>query len=440
MATQTQEAVRTGERPTQVRYWVIVFAVTLAIITYIDRVCISQAAPSITRDLGLSTVQMGYAFSAFGWAYALFEIPGGFLGDWLGPRKVLMRIVLWWSFFTAATGWAWNFASLAVTRALFGAGEAGCFPNITKAFTTWLPQEERVRAQGITWMSARWGGAFTPYLVYQTFQLMSWQHAFELFGALGVGWAIFFYRWYRDNPRDNPRVNAAELRLMRGSDELAGGHGDVPWAKLIRSRTAWLLCGQYFCLSYGWYFYITWLPTYLKEARNLEISTGAVLAGLPLFLGGLGSLFCGMVSAPVTKLTHSVAATRKLMAYIGFTGASLLLVLSVHLGNPVAAMLAMGMASFCNDLVMPGSWGACMDVGGKYAGTVSGAMNMMGNVGGAFSPMAIGYMLRWTHHNWDITFYVSAAVYFCGSFFWMFMDPVTPIEGAEARRPAPGTM
>ena len=118
MATQTQEPVRTGERPTQVRYWVIVFAVTLAIITYIDRVCISQAAPAITRDLGLSTVQMGYAFSAFGWAYALFEIPGGFLGDWMGPRKVLMRIVLWWSFFTAATGWAWNFVSLAVTRAL----------------------------------------------------------------------------------------------------------------------------------------------------------------------------------------------------------------------------------------------------------------------------------------------------------------------------------
>jgi nitrate/nitrite transporter NarK len=142
-----------------------------------------------------------------------------------------------------------------------------------------------------------------------------------------------------------------------------------------------------------------------------------------------------MVSAPVTKLTHSVAATRRLMAYIGFTGASLLLVLSVHLSNPVAAMLAMGMASFCNDLVMPGSWGACMDVGGKYAGTLSGTMNMMGNVGGAFSPMAIGYMLRWTHHNWDVTFYVSAAVYFCGSIFWLLMDPVTPIESGEVDRP-----
>ena len=150
------------ERPTQARYWVIVFAVTLAVVTYIDRVCISQAAPAISKDLGLTPVEMGYAFSAFAWAYALFEIPGGWLGDWMGARKVLMRIVIWWSFFTAATGWVWNLTSLIVTRALFGAGEAGCFPNLTKAFTTWLPGDERVRAQGIMWMSARWGGAFTP--------------------------------------------------------------------------------------------------------------------------------------------------------------------------------------------------------------------------------------------------------------------------------------
>jgi MFS transporter, ACS family, glucarate transporter len=432
MATQAQDRIGISGRPTHVRYLVIVFAVALAIITYIDRVCISQAAPAITRELSLTTVQMGYTFAAFGWAYALFEIPGGFLGDWMGPRKVLMRIVLWWSFFTAATGWAWNFLSLVVTRALFGAGEAGCFPNLTKSFTTWLPQHERVRAQGIMWLSARWGGAFTPYLVVLTFQFMSWRHAFELFGGIGVIWAVFFYYWYRDDPRDHPRVNAAELRLLSGTEGLAQGHAHVPWGKLFRSRTVWCLCAQYFCLSYGWYFYITWLPTYLKEARGLELGRGAVLAGLPLFLGGLGSLFCGMISAPVTKLTGSVALTRKLMAFIGFTAASLLLIVSINLKNPVSAMIAMGFASFANDLVMPGSWGACMDVGGRYAGTLSGTMNMMGNIGGAVSPMAIGYMLRWTNHNWDITFYVSAAVYFMGSFFWLLMDPVTPLDEEEA--------
>jgi MFS family permease len=140
--------------PTRTRYWVIIFAVTLSIVTYIDRVCISQAAPAMMRDLHLSKIEMGYALSAFAWAYALFEIPGGWLGDWMGPRKVLMRVVIWWSFFTAATGWVWNQTSLVITRALFGAGEAGCYPNLTKAFTTWLPSDERVRAQGIMWMSS----------------------------------------------------------------------------------------------------------------------------------------------------------------------------------------------------------------------------------------------------------------------------------------------
>src|SRR5579864_2875000 len=142
MATQVQEQIKTGERPTHVRYWVIVFAVTLAVITYLDRVCMSFAATDVQHDLSLSDQQMGFIFSAFVAVYALFEIPSGFLGDWLGPRKVLMRIVIWWSIFTALTGATFNFVSIFCTQALFGAGEAGCFPNLTKAFTTWLPRHE----------------------------------------------------------------------------------------------------------------------------------------------------------------------------------------------------------------------------------------------------------------------------------------------------------
>src|SRR5262249_18355369 len=158
-----------------------------------------------------------------------------------------------------------------VTRFLFGAGEAGCFPNLTKAFTVWLPQHERVSAQGIMWLSARWGGAFTPYLVVQVFKLMNWRHAFELFGAIGLVWAALFYAWFRDNPRQKKGLNAAELRLLSESEELGAGHAHVPWKKFIASRQVWLLCLQYFCLSYGWYFYITWLPTYLAESRRLKI-------------------------------------------------------------------------------------------------------------------------------------------------------------------------
>src|SRR5947209_12946778 len=241
------------QRPTRVRYWVIVFAVTLAVVTYIDRVSISFAAPSMRRDLGLTAVQMGWAFTAFGWAYALFEIPGGYLGDWIGPRNVLTRIVLWWSFFTAATGWAWNFVSLVTTRFLFGAGEAGCFPNLTKAFTTWLPEKERVRAQGIMWLSARWGGAFTPPLVALVITQVAWRHAFELFGCLGVVWAVVFFRWYRNNRLDNPKLNAAERNQLRESATLAAGHGDVPWSKFASSLQVWVICLQYSSPSCGWH-------------------------------------------------------------------------------------------------------------------------------------------------------------------------------------------
>ena len=418
------------ETPTRVRYWVIVFAVALAVVTYIDRVCISQAAPLITSDLKLTREQMAGVFSAFVLAYALFEIPGGYLGDRMGARRVLMRIVVWWSIFTAATGFAWNFASMAATRFFFGAGEAGCFPNLTKSFTTWLPPEERVRAQGILWMSARWGGAFTPLLVVQVLHWMNWRQAFMLFGGIGLIWAVLFFRWYRDNPRDKPGINAAELRMIEQDQHLASSHSGVPWGKFVRSRQVWMLCFQYFCLSYGWYFYITWLPTYLHEARHLSLDNGALLSTLPLFLGGCGSFACGIFYPMVNRWTGDVGKSRRLMACVGFAGATGFLILSSTLQDATWAMIAMGVASFSNDLVMPGSWAACMDVGGKYAGTLSGTMNMMGNLGGVVSPIVIGYILTHTNNNWSLTFYVSAAVYFAGIFFWLFLDPVTPLEAA----------
>jgi MFS family permease len=429
---QVAAAAHAGIAPSHARYYVIVFAVTLAVIQYIDRVCISQAAPLITSEFGFTPVQMGYVFAAFTWAYALFEIPGGWLGDKLGPRKVLTRVVVWWSFFTAATGWTWNFLSLVVTRALFGAGEAGCFPNLTKAFTTWLPQDERVKAQSILWLAARWGGAFTPLLVVFVLQFVGWRRAFEIFGVLGVLWAIAFWLWFRDDPRDHPQVNAAERALLTGADNLASAHTNVPWGRFVGSPTTWLLWAQYFCLSYGWYFYPTWLPTYLQEARGQVMVKGAFLAGLPLFFGGIGCLVSGFLSARLARRI-GVAWARKLLAAVGMAGAAALLLLSMWLQDPTWAMVAMGMASFCNDLVMPSAWGACMDVGGRFAGTYSGSMNMMGNFGGVAGPIVVGYILQTTGHNWALTFYVSAAVYLLGAILWLFIDPVTPLDQSEAR-------
>jgi MFS transporter, ACS family, glucarate transporter len=409
------------------RWWVIVFAVTLAVVTYIDRVCISQAAPFIRQDLGLSEVQMGLAFAAFFWAYALFEIPGGWMGDRWGARRVLMRVVVWWSLFTAATGWVWNLTSLITARALFGAGEAGCFPNVTKAFATWLPAGERVRAQGIMWLSARWGGAFTPLLVVLVLRCVSWRVAFGLFGLLGVVWAVFFYRWYRDNPRDNPSVNAAELALLPPASQAASTHEGVPWKKLLTSRTAWLLCAQYACLSYGWSFYITWLPTYLKEARGLRIESSALLAGIPLLFGGVGSLCSGLLAGHFERSGGDVRKVRRIMACVGCVGAAGCTALSVGIESPLGAMMVMGLASFWMDLAVPPSWAVCMDVGGKACGTLSGGMNMMGNLAGSLGPLATGFLLAWTGHNWNVALYTFAASYFLGTFCWLFLDPATPL-------------
>jgi MFS family permease len=374
---------------------------------------------------------MGWAFFAFSCAYAVFEIPGGFLGDWMGPRRVLMRVVLWWSFFTAATGWVWNAASLIVTRGLFGAGEAGCFPNLTKSFTTWLPQKERARAQGFMWMSARWGGAFTPPLVGYVMRRVGWRHAFEIFGCLGAIWAAVFYWWYRDDPRDNPRLNAAERELVRESATLASGHADVPWMKMLRSRQVWMLCWQYFFLSYGWWFYITWLPTYLVEGRHLAMGSSEWLSVLPLFFGGLGNPVSAYAGSLITRWTGSVTRSRRIMGCAGFIGAAGFLLYSTTVGDPLLAMLAIAMASFSNDLVMPGAWAAAMDVGGKYAGTVSGAMNSWGNLGGALGPLVTGYILHWSHGNWNLPLYVSAAIYLMGVFCWLALDPVTPLEANQ---------
>lgn len=459
MSSNTPSFTVAGQRATRTRYLVVVFAIVLAVIQYIDRVAISQAKDGIVKDLSFTDAQMGSIFAAFGLSYALFEIPTGWLGDKIGARKVLVRVVLWWSFFTAATGWAWSFVSMWITRFLFGAGEAGCFPNLTKAFSTWLPKNERTRAQALMWMGARWGGAFTPLLVVLVMAFVTWRSAFQIFAGLGVVWAVVFWLWFKDNPRDHKGVNAAELELLKENEQNAAGHGNVPWVKLATRPSMWLLWGQYFCLSYGWYFFVTWLPDYLNTNGRpilgndflkwvagamegtvrpdlIQPILKAVLAGVPLFFGGFGSLFAGMISNKLIVGGADVVKVRRTFGFLGFAGASGLLMTSFYVQDPLLAMLAMGMASFCNDMTMPGSWSSCMDIGGKYAGTVSGSMNMMGNFGGMVGPFVVGIVLAattvttatGTTKNWELVFAISSAIYFLGAFFWLIIDPVTPLE------------
>jgi len=299
-----------------------------------------------------------------------------------------------------------------------------------------LPADERTRAQGLLWLSARWGGAFTPLLVVAALHFMTWRWAFGLFGVLGVVWAVIFFRWFRDRPQDHPGVNAAELALLDGAARNAPGHTPLPWRAFCRRPAVWLLWLQYFCMSYGWYFYVTWLPTYLREARGVPWEKSALLAGLPLFFGGIGC-YAGAWLTRVLAVRRGVGCARRLVAGGGLLAAGLLLAGATRIEHALPALLALALASFANDLAMAPGWTACMDMGGRFAGSLSGSMNMMGNFGGMLGPLVVGFILAASKsapdappslEGWTTAFLVAAALYLVAALAWVFLDPVTPVD------------
>src|SRR5262245_38894971 len=275
-----QSAEREVGRPTRVRHGVLGFTLAVTAIAYLDRVCISTAAPAMKSDLGISDVEMGYVFSAFTLAYALLEVPSGWLADRFGARLMLTRIVVWWSAMTAATGMVAGFRSLLAVRFLFGVGEAGLFPSMARAYSRWLPARERGRTFGLALMTAALGGAATQPLVVALLEWFHWRVTFAMFGAVGLVWVVAWVAWFRDDPHHHSGVNEAELAII-GCDPPAP-HGRVPWAALLRSRNLMALAAMYTLAIYGWYFYITWLPTYLLRARGFDLAHVGWLAALPL--------------------------------------------------------------------------------------------------------------------------------------------------------------
>jgi sugar phosphate permease len=241
-----------------------------------------------------------------------------------------------------------------------------------------------------------------------------------------VAWAAIFYWWYRDDPRAHWRVNAAEAALLPVEAKTVDRFR-APWRRLFTSRTVWCLCGQYFACSYCFYFFITWFPTYLLEARGFDVKQSALLAGTPLLVGAFGSLVAGWISRLLARRLGDVGKARRGLGAVGAGGAACLLVIATWIANPYLAVGVIALVAFCNDLQLPGAWTACMDVGGKSVATLSGMMNMMGNVGGFLSPIACGYIVQQTH-RWDLAFYLTAGAYVLGVFFWLWMDPVTPLE------------
>jgi len=244
-------------------------------------------------------------------------------------------------------------------------------------------------------------------------------------------WAVAFFMWYRDNPRSHPKVNAAEKALLVENAHLSGEHGDVPWRRFLSSPTTWLIWVQYFCFSYAWYFYITWFPEFLQvKYPEMNKLFRALLAGFPLFMGGIGSFCTARSTSWLVGLTGSLARARKLMAGVGFAVAAGVMLIPAKVNDVFWVIAALGFASFLCDFVIPVSWGACIDIGGRFAGTFSGSMNMMGNLGGFVSPIVIGVILDKWGHNYAPSFYMNSAVFALGAICWIFIDPVTSMDDA----------
>jgi ACS family glucarate transporter-like MFS transporter len=402
-------------KASRTRYSIVALAIALAILSYVQRVAISQAAGPISHDLHLNKAQMGLVFGAFGLSYALFEIPIGLLGDRIGVRRVLLQIVLGWSLFTALTGAAWSVVSLWVIRFLFGAGEAGCFPILTRMLSMWLPARERVTAQGMLWAFARWGGAFTPPLVLIAISLFGWRYSFVAFASLGLVWCAIFWFWFKDNPRQHTSVNDAERELLEGSRVLMTHHaGQKKWLSLLLTPEVAILCLQYFCVSFTWYFYITWLPTYLREGRGQTAGHAAALSVLPLLFGGFGALLTGI--APVR-------IPRRRIALVGLLLAAFMLFVFLHTRTILVAMLCMGVASLCSDLTMPISWDACVEIGGSYTATVAATMNMLGNLAGFVMPVVGGLILQKTAGNWTALIHLMILSDVVAGLSWLYLNP-----------------
>jgi MFS family permease len=401
---------------TRTRFTLLRLTFALSIITYIDRVCISTAAPDIRESLHLTTVDMGWVFSAFTIAYAVFEVPSGWLGDTMGPRKVLTRIVLWWSAFTVVTGAAWSYVSLLIARFLFGAGEAGAFPNMSRSLSRWFPLRERGTAHGTIFFGSRLGGAFTPLLVGEIIARAGWRPAFWIFGSIGVVWCVFWWRWFRDDPSDHPDVSPEELRLIRDGGMERKSRLVVD--SLFNANLLWIGL-MYFCFGYCLYFYLTWLPTYLRDGRGFDSREMNIVHTAVLLSAAGASILGGRLTDHLTK-RHGLRAGRAIGA-VAMPLSGIALAVAALTDSPIVAAGALIAAAGAGDLCLSPSWAMCHDIGGDAAGTVTGIMNTFGNIGGALSPVVVGYALKeWD--SWAIPLLIAAGVALLGGFFTCLID------------------
>jgi MFS transporter, ACS family, glucarate transporter len=410
------------------RWRVLAWLCSFSALTYVGRICIIQVQENIQQDLHLTPTLLAYAFSAFSLAYAFFEVPTGWLGDRLGPRKVLVRIALCWIGFTALTGAAWNLASLVAFRFFFGAGEAGAFPNIARASREWFPFRERGLAQGLVWMFARWGGAIAPLLMMLFAYPFGWRGGFLLLSTLGLVWLFGFRGSFRDSPQEDPRVNSAERSWIAQSAKDLSRPAPLSWKTLLSSPTLWALSLMYFCSNAGWSFFASWITPYLRKDLGLFGLRLVLASGGPLFFGGIGCLLGGFLTdRQVRRWGPRWGRTLQGVVAYGLGGIFLVVTVLATPDHVALAYAALCLSSFVKDFGMAASWSTTIDIGHRYSGTVAGFMNTLGNLGQVVTIPIVARLaiLAGTagRPRWKVTLYYYAAMFFISSVSWLFVNP-----------------
>ena len=410
-----------------VRYRMVVGTFLLALIVLFDRIMISVAKDPVAADLGLSEKQMGWVLAIFALGYALFQAPSGYLADKYGPRRVLTAVVSLWSVFTALTGAAFNFVSMLVVRFVFGVGEAGAFPSMARALYSWIPLGERGIVNGINFSGGRIGAAVALPVVALLIEAFGWRWSFVILGAVGIVWAIFWYAWFRDDPADHRSMDAAELAHIEAHIEPreATTEPGLTLGQLFGSGNMWLLMGQYFGSNFTFFFTLTWLFPYLKSTYDLDFQSTGFYAAAPLLAGALGNWTSGWLVDRLYK-RGSLSRSRKIPAMLGFALAAIGVLMSVSQPTAGGAVIWLSVAVFGADMTLSPSWSACVDIGRRSAGTVSGTMNMAGNLGSFFTALAFPYLVD-AFGSAQPFLYVAAALSMLSIAAWTFVRLEQPI-------------
>jgi len=410
------------------RHVVLLFLVSLSILTFIDRICIAVLGPRMMEDLAIPPDRWGWVLGAFVLAYGAFEIPTGAMGDRIGQRKVITRIVLWWSAFTSLTGAVTSFVPLVIIRFLFGAGEAGAYPNIAGCVARWFPRTERARVQGFVWAASRLGGALAPLLVVPIQSAYGWRATFFIFGAAGFTWAALWFWWYRDRPDQKPSVTPRELEEI--GSPAPSAHPRVPWKVLFSSRQMWIITGMYFSYAWGSWFYFAWLHTFLVKGRGFTDAEMGLLSSFPFFLSASCNLFGGFLSDIMTR-RYGASIGRRLIGAVSLTIAGACIAATPFVQGKAATMILLSLGFGVADIMLPTAWAICLDVGGRFSGSVTGTMNTAGQLGGFLCSVLFGYVVRATG-DYNTPLLLIAFMTLVGAFLFSRIDPTRPLFPAEA--------